>query len=30
MSKVMAWVLVILIGGSMVAYFALMIPSAPH
>lgn len=30
MSKVLAWVLVILVGGSMLAYFALMIPAIGH
>ncbi len=27
MSKVLSWILVILIGGSMLAYFALMFPA---
>jgi len=26
MSKVIVWILVILVGGSMVAYFALLLP----
>jgi hypothetical protein len=28
MSKVIAWILVLLVGGSMVAYFALLLPFA--